>query len=401
MVTKFVVSLMSFALLLLMTACNQSAFPVVEVVLTEEEVADQGTTRIVGTVKDIRVAEPVAFEVAEIGQAEVLPVGVEAETLPIPYTPDMKVLFEEMALVQLVSDTYKGWVVTTCAGNGLNNIKPLPDGPMILIPNAGDLSIDGSNVSIKLNPDGQITFIPRVQGQKIQVPVDLGLKKAGEEVLSLTLDEAMRLMAAGKLTWTTKDQGPYGNGQGLPGHIAICDPIIAGQIADTPKLAMTTVDTNLIPRIEVPEAIPYTTDMKVLFEEMTLVQLISDTYKGWVVTACAGNGLNNIKPLPDGPMILIPNAGDLSINGSNVAIKLNPDGQIIFIPRVQGEKIRVPMDLGLKKAGEEVLSLTLDEAMRLMAAEKLTWTAKDQGPFGTGHGLSGHIATCDPRYDGR
>jgi len=96
---------------------------------------------------------------------------------------------------------------------------------MILIPNAGDLAAGGSNVSIKLSPDGQITFIPRVQGTRIKVPMDVGDKWEGEEVLSLTLDEAMRLMAAGKLVWTAKELGPYRNGHGLPGHIAICDPL--------------------------------------------------------------------------------------------------------------------------------------------------------------------------------
>jgi hypothetical protein len=135
----------------------------------------------------------------------------------------MRVLFEEMTLVQLLWEQ-TGYARTRCAGNGLNNIEPLSEGPMILIPNAGDLAAGGSNVSVKLSPDGEITFIPRVQGHRIMVPMDVGDKQEGEEVLSLSLDEAMQLMAAGKLVWTAKDKGPYGNGHGLPGHIAACDP---------------------------------------------------------------------------------------------------------------------------------------------------------------------------------
>jgi hypothetical protein len=137
---------------------------------------------------------------------------------------DMRVLFEEMTLVQLLweQDSYAR---TACAGNGLNNIQPQAKGSIIVIPNAGDLSVDGSNVSIKLSPGGEITFIPRAQDQRIQVPMDVGGKVEGEEVLSLTLDEAKEIMAAGKLVWTAKDDGPYGNGHGLPGHIAECDPL--------------------------------------------------------------------------------------------------------------------------------------------------------------------------------
>ncbi len=141
----------------------------------------------------------------------------------VPYTHDMKVVFEEMTLVQLLWEQ-TGYAKTKCAGNGLNNIQPLSDGPMVLIPNAGDLAVGGSNVSIKLSSDGEITFIPRVQGQRIMVPMDVGDKREGEEVLSLSLDEAMQLMAAGELVWTAKDHGPYRNGHGLPGHIADCDP---------------------------------------------------------------------------------------------------------------------------------------------------------------------------------
>ena len=141
----------------------------------------------------------------------------------VPYTHEMNVLFEEMTLVQLLWEE-TGYAKTECAGNGLNNIQPLFEGPMILIPNAGDLAAGGSNVSVKLSPDGVITFIPRVLGQRIMMPMDVGDKREGEEVLSLSLDEAVQLMAAGKLVWTAKDHGPYRNGHGLPGHIAACDP---------------------------------------------------------------------------------------------------------------------------------------------------------------------------------
>jgi hypothetical protein len=146
-----------------------------------------------------------------------------------------------------------------------------------------------------------------------------------------------------------------------------------------------------------PQFVPYTSAMKVLFEEMTLVWLQDESY-AYVKTVCAGSGLQNIQPLSTGPMILIPNAGDLSVDGSNVAIKLNPDGEITFIPRTHGQGIRVPMDVGDKVAGQEVLSLTLAEAMELMAADRLIWTAREQGPYGNGHGLPGHIAACDPQY---
>jgi hypothetical protein len=139
-------------------------------------------------------------------------------------------------------------------------------------------------------------------------------------------------------------------------------------------------------------------DVKVLLEEMTLVHLLWEQY-GYAKTACAGNGLNNIQPSLDGPKVLIPNAGDLSVGGSTVAIKLSPDGEISFIPRVPGQRIRIPMDLNSKLEGEEVLNLTFAEAKQLMAADELVWTAKDQGPFGNGHGLPGHIAACDPQFD--
>ena len=143
---------------------------------------------------------------------------------------------------------------------------------------------------------------------------------------------------------------------------------------------------------------PYAHDARVLFEEMTLVQLLWEQ-TGYAKTLCAGNGLNNIQPLSESPIILIPNAGDLAAGGSNVSIHLSPDGEITFIPRVQGQRIMVPMDVGDKREGEEVLSLSFDEAMQLMAADKLVWTAKDQGPYRNGHGLPGHIAACDPSFD--
>jgi hypothetical protein len=56
------------------------------------------------------------------------------------------------------------------------------------------------------------------------------------------------------------------------------------------------------------------------------------------------------------------------------------------------------MAVGDKLKDQETLSLSLAEAMQLMAADKLIWTARDQGPYGNGHGLAGHIAECDPQY---
>ena len=110
--------------------------------------------------------------VAKMGLAHADP-APERTVQTIPYTPQMKVIFEEMTTVQLVSEEYAR-VETLCAGNGLDNINPLPDGPMILIPNAGDLAVEGSNVSVKLMPDGVMSFIPRTQGQRIRVPMDVG-----------------------------------------------------------------------------------------------------------------------------------------------------------------------------------------------------------------------------------
>jgi hypothetical protein len=50
------------------------------------------------------------------------------------------------------------------------------------------------------SPDGEITLIPRLQGHRIMVPMDVGDKREGEEVLSLSLDEAIQLMASGGAT---------------------------------------------------------------------------------------------------------------------------------------------------------------------------------------------------------
>lgn len=135
-----------------------------------------------------------------------------------------------------------------------------------------------------------------------------------------------------------------------------------------------------------------------LLNEMTLVWLQDESY-GYVQTACLGNGLNNIQALAEGPIVIIPNAGDLSLAGSNVAIKLHPDGQITFIPRTQGQLIRVPVDVVNKVAGQETLSLSFDEVRQLIAEDQLVWTAGNQGPYGNGHGLPGHIASCDPQFD--
>lgn len=164
------------------------------------------------------IVPPPAQEGDEEDGAVVLPA-----VNPIEAAEDMRVLFEETTFVHLLWEQY-GYAATACAGNGLHNIQPLAEGPIVLIPNAGDLSVFGSNVSVKLSPDGQITFIPRVQGQLIRIPINLGDKVAGQEVLSLSLGEARQLMAAGLLVWTAKDHGPFGNGHGLPGHIAACDP---------------------------------------------------------------------------------------------------------------------------------------------------------------------------------
>jgi hypothetical protein len=172
--------------------------------------------------------------------------------------------------------------------------------------------------------------------------------------------------------------------------------VLGGAVGPHPAQAM---DADLAhQRIHVDMAY-YTPDVRVLFEEMTLVQVLWE--RTWYAeTACAGSGLMNVLPAADGPRILIPNAGDLSAGGSNVSIKLNPDGEILFIPRVQGQRIRVPMDVGTHRAGDEVLSLTLSEGLDLMNAGQLVWTHKDKGPYGNGHGIPGHIALCDPQYTG-
>jgi hypothetical protein len=204
---------------------------VIAVVLSACSPITVEVVRVEPTVALTEAAKPGPSEVekeAVTSAAEVEPAPERAPqqtaAIPTPITHDVKVLLEEMTLVQLLSEQ-TGFAETVCAGNGLNNIQPQPDGPMILIPNAGDLAAGGSNLSIKLSPAGEITFIPRVQGQKIRVPADVGDKVEGEEVSSLSLDEGLQLMAAGDLVWTVKDTGPYGTGHGLPGHIAACDPM--------------------------------------------------------------------------------------------------------------------------------------------------------------------------------
>lgn len=152
---------------------------------------------------------------------------------PVEAAEDRRVLFEEMTLVHLLWEEY-GYAKTACAGNGLNNIEPKAEGPMVLIPNAGDLSVDGSNVAIKLKPDGEITFIPRVQGQMIGLVTNV--TEGGVEITEvprLSLAEAEALLAEGRLVWTAQDQGPNGNGHGLPGHIAACDPHFSDDAFDT------------------------------------------------------------------------------------------------------------------------------------------------------------------------
>jgi hypothetical protein len=142
----------------------------------------------------------------------------------------------------------------------------------------------------------------------------------------------------------------------------------------------------------------YTHHIRVLIEEMTLVQVVDETYAN-IKAVCAGVGLKNVKPSPTGPVVIIPNAGDLAVNGSNVAIRISEKGEMIFIPRVQGQRIKMPMDVGEKLTGYEVADLTFAEGMQLMAADKLVWTARTEGPYGNGHGIPGHIASCDPRYN--
>ena len=398
MVTKFVVTLISFvALSLTMIGCEQVVVRSADIEFEGEKI-DQETTNVARTGPELPATNVREIDIEDVNDTVVMTERIEPPYTP--YTQDMKVLFEEMTLVWLLSEEYAR-IEAVCAGNGLANIKPSSNGPMVLIPNAGDLTIDGSNVAIKFESDGQITFIPRVQGQRIRVPMDLADKVTGHEVLSLTLDEAMQLLAADKLVWTAKWFGPYGNGHGLPGHVAACDPLYPEikSIADTPAVTTAIESDSPVPQAEELEPAQYTPDVKVLLEEMTLVRVVAEEYAR-IDAVCAGVGLNNVKPLADEPMILIPNAGDLSVDGSNVAIKLDSDGQITFIPRVLGERIRVPMDVGDKLTGWEVESLTLDEALQLMTAEKLLWTARWFGPSGNGHGLPGHIAECDPRYIG-
>jgi len=152
-------------------------------------------------------------------------------------------------------------------------------------------------------------------------------------------------------------------------------------------------DEMVIPPVEVSEE-----DKRFLLEEMTFVQLLDEQY-AYASTVCAGNGLNNIEPVADGPIVLIPNVGDLSLDGSNVSVKLEPNGEMSFIPRTQGQMMRVPGDIGDMLHGQEVLSLSFDEGMQFITTGQLIWTGKGQGPFGSGHGLPGHIAECDLQFD--
>jgi hypothetical protein len=399
MITKLFAGSTTFVLLFSLAAWGQILYTPAKMVEAKTEVVQE-----IIPPPSIESELPVTRrgEMAEIEGMPSLP-EVESST---ETSEDLRVLLEEMTLVQLLSETYAR-VETVCAGNGLNNIRPSPAGPIILIPNAGDLSVDGSNVAIKLAPDGEITFIPRVEGQRIRIPIDLDQKRVGYEEPSLTLAEAKQLIAAGKLVWTAKGFGPYGTGHGLPGHIAECDPLYRAMAQDTVSLSRVELEIPSGVAQETSEVKEMTAlfeaeasdDLKVLLEEMTFVQLLSEEYAR-VETVCAGNGLRNIVPSSAGPKIIIPNAGDLSVEGSNVAAKLDSDGTITFIPRVPGQRIRVPMDLGDKLTGHEVASLTLAEASQLVLAGKLVWTAKGQGPYGNGHGLPGHIAQCDPLYTG-
>jgi hypothetical protein len=145
--------------------------------------------------------------------------------------------------------------------------------------------------------------------------------------------------------------------------------------------------------------VPTTPEMQTLMDELTLVWLHSEEYAS-IISSCAGVGLRNVTPFRGGPIVLIPNAGDLDVSGSTVSIKLYPDGQIEFIPRTVDQRIRVPVDVGDKVAEEEVLRLSFEEGMELMESGHLVWTASGTGPFGTGHGMPGHIGLCDPRYPG-
>jgi hypothetical protein len=165
----------------------------------------------------------------------------------------------------------------------------------------------------------------------------------------------------------------------------------------TDQLVQEPVTTSANPVLDT--FVASTPDMNVLLNEMTLVWVHDEEYAR-IIASCAGVGLRNVAPHPDGPMVLIPNVGDLDVSGSTVAIKLHPDGQVEFIPRTQNQLIRVPVNVGDKVADQEVLSLTFDEGMQLMKDGHLIWTARDQGPFGNGHGLPGHIGACDPRYPG-
>jgi hypothetical protein len=150
---------------------------------------------------------------------------------------------------------------------------------------------------------------------------------------------------------------------------------------------------------EQPAAEPNPTLLNTLMQDMTLVWLEGEDY-AFAKTVCAGTGLNNVElPASGTTKILIPNAGDLAVNGSNVAIEMDANGEITFIPRTPEQRILVPMAVGERTAGEEVLSLTLAEVQELAAAGGLVWTAQNEGPYGDGRGLPGHIAACDPLYE--
>lgn len=172
-------------------------------------------------------AETTLLPITGNQQAPIAPAANPVLASFIPTTPAMHTLLNEMTLVWLHSEEYAN-IISSCAGVGLRNVSPYIGGPMVLIPNAGDLDVDGSTVAIKLYPDGQIEFIPRTVGQLIRMPVDMGDKTAGQEVLRLSFEEGMELFESGHLVWTASDHGPYGNGHGLPGHIATCDPRYPG-----------------------------------------------------------------------------------------------------------------------------------------------------------------------------
>ena len=202
MTPKLGIGLLSLIVFVLVTGCT-TIFPMTRQVNAE---GIQAKTDEEGVVASAKAVVPAAIEAEEVTD-----------------TPAMRVLFEEITLVHLLSEL-DGYAKTDCAGNGINHITPPDDDSIIVIPNAGDLSLAGSNVAIKLASDGELTFVPRTQGQLIRLPIDIDGKSVGEEVLSLSLQEARELMAVDELIWTAREQGPNRNGHGLPGHIAACDP---------------------------------------------------------------------------------------------------------------------------------------------------------------------------------